>query len=35
MREIATGAVEALTGAEVDAYFAAPSNLAVAVIIEA
>ncbi len=28
MRDIATGAVETLTGAEVDAYLAAPSNLA-------
>jgi len=28
MREIATGAVETLTGAEVDAYLSAPSNLA-------
>lgn len=28
MREIATGAVETLSGAEVDAYLAAPSNLA-------
>jgi len=28
MREIVTGAVETLTGAEVDAYLAAPSNLA-------
>jgi DNA-binding XRE family transcriptional regulator len=28
MRDIATGAVETLTGAEVDAYLAAPTNLA-------
>ncbi len=28
MREITTGAVETLTGAEVDAYLQAPSNLA-------
>lgn len=28
MRDIATGAVETLTGAAVDAYLAAPSNLA-------
>lgn len=28
MRDIATGAVETLTGAEVDAYLASPTNLA-------